>query len=84
MRPRFKIKAGLQGSSDFAHVLSRKVQLESAHQEFVNSQLSIDLMAVSNQPKAEPKPDDIVSFWFCGKLLRERYSIVKSAGYNWF
>ena len=84
MRPRFKVKAGLQGSSDFAHVMSRKVQLESAHQEFVNSQLAIDLMALSDQPREEPKPDDIVSFWFCGKLLRERYSVVKSAGYNWF
>lgn len=84
MRPRFKVKAGLQGSSAWEHIVSHKVQLDKAHQEFINSQLALDLMALSNQHKPEPKPDDIVSFWFCGKVMREKYSLVKSCGYKWF
>jgi hypothetical protein len=40
MRPRIKIKKGLQGSSDFRVVMARKGCLERNHQHFDSSQYS--------------------------------------------
>lgn len=80
MRPRFKVKAGLQGSSDFAHLMSRKVQLEAAHQKFITSKAFI---ALSQMPVAEPKPDQMVKIRVWGKPMVVPYHKAKSLNLNW-
>lgn len=84
MRPRIKVKPGLQGSSDFRRVMHRKSRLEKSHQEFLKSELHIALLAV---PVKEPSPDTLVRPWNpfkqCFDTKKMPYSIVKSAGCKW-
>ena len=80
MRPRIKIKAGLQGSSDFTRVIAYKHTLEKAHQEFVGSELHTSLMAVSTP---EPAPNRLVKITVWGKEMSVPYSKAKSLGLDW-
>ena len=80
MRPRIKVKSGLQGSSDFGRVMVRKSRLEKTHQEFITSKAFI---ALSQIPVAEPKPDQMVKVRVWGKPMVVPYHKAKSLNLNW-
>lgn len=84
MRPRVKVKSGLQGSSDFGRVMVRKSRLEKNHQEFITSKA---FLALSQAPLEEPSSDTMVRPWNpfrqCFDTKRVPYGIVKSAGCKW-
>jgi hypothetical protein len=81
MRKRFQVRGGIVGSSDYSRVKATRAILELNHKEFENSHIA--LMAKSIPVESyEPSPNTLVSFMFGGKIMKEKYSIVKSAGYQ--
>lgn len=82
MRKRIQIRGGLVGSSDFTRVMSHRASLELNHKEFENSHLALMAKSITVESSSEPSPNTIVSFMFGGRIMKEKYSIVKSAGYQ--
>lgn len=69
------------GSSDFTRVMSHRASLELNHKEFEDSSIALLCKSIPVE-SYEPSPNTLVSFMFGGKIMKEKYSIVKSAGYQ--
>ena len=70
------------GSSDFTRVMSHRASLELNHKQFENSSIALLCKSIPVEGPKEPSPNTIVSFMFGGRIMKEKYSIVKSAGYQ--
>ena len=87
-RPRFEVRRGIQGSSDFRRVKSNRASIELGHKEFVSSDLSSNAVSASahtvKSSEKEPLPTQMVEVLVRGKWIEMQYSIVKAAGFkNW-
>ena len=87
-RPRFEVRRGIQGSSDFRRVKSNRASIELGHKEFVSSDLSSNAVSAPKQTvkssEKEPLPSQMVEVLVRGKWIEMQYSIVKAAGFkNW-
>ena len=87
-RPRFEVKRGIQGSSDFRRVKSNRASMELGHKDFLASDLSNNTVSAPKQTvkssEKEPLPSQMVEVLVCSKWIKMQYSVVKAAGFtNW-
>jgi hypothetical protein len=87
-RPRFEVRRGIQGSSDFRRVKSNRASMELGHKEFVSSDLCSNTVSAPKQTvkssEKEPLPSQMVEVLVRGKWIKMQYSIVKAAEFpNW-
>ena len=87
-RPRFEVRRGIQGSSDFRRVKSNRASMELGHKDFLASDLSNNTVSAPKQTvkssEKEPLPSQMVLVLVGDKYMPMEYSVVKRAKYpNW-